>query len=63
VALFIDILFWAGIAFWVDGSIALLFQEKWKTWIREMDIQRIAWIEIGAGVIFLVAHYILAHAG
>ncbi len=61
--LFVNILFWAGIAFWVDGSVALLFQEKWQRWTREMDIQRIAWIEIGVGLAFLVAHYILGRAG
>lgn len=57
--LFVSILFWAGIAFLVDGSFALLFQEKWQKLVRGMNIQRIAWIEIGVGWAFLAAHYIL----
>ncbi len=57
--LFISILFWAGIVFLVDGSLGLLFQEKWKKWIGGLNIQRIALIEIGVGLAFLAAHYML----
>ncbi len=56
-ALFSSILFWAGIVFLTDGSLAVLFQEKWQKWVGQLDIQRIAWIEIGVGLALLVAHY------
>ena len=56
-----SILFWVGIVFLVDGSLALLFQEKWQKWAGELNIQRIAWIEIGAGLTLLAAHYSLLH--
>ncbi len=56
---FISILFWAGIVFLVDGSLGLLFHEKWKKWVGGLNIQRIALIEIGVGLAFLAAHYML----
>jgi len=58
--LFTSILFWAGIILLVDGSLALLFQEKWQKLVGGLNIQRIALIEIGVGLAFLAAHYILA---
>lgn len=57
---FISILFWVGIIFLVDGSLALMFHEKWAKRIRPLNILRIAWIEIGLGLLFLSAHYILS---
>ena len=54
-----SILFWLGIAFLVDGSLALLFKEKWQKWVGELDIQRIALIETGVGLALLAAHYAL----
>ncbi|MEN8254639.1 MAG: hypothetical protein ABFR33_04130, partial [Verrucomicrobiota bacterium] len=58
--IFISILFWAGIVLLVDGSLAVLFQEKWQKLVGGLNIQRIALIEIGVGLAFLAAHYILA---
>jgi len=57
--LFTSILFWLGIVMLVDGSLALLFQEKWQKLVGGLNIQRIALAEIGAGMVFLAAHYIL----
>ncbi|RKX33506.1 MAG: hypothetical protein DRP64_20880 [Verrucomicrobia bacterium] len=57
--LFISILFWAGIIFLVDGSLALLFWEKWQKRVGELNIQRIASVEIGVGLALLAAHYLL----
>ena len=54
-----SILFWIGIIFMLDGSLALLFQEKWQKWVGELNIQRIALIEIGVGAAVLAAHYLL----
>jgi len=53
--IFISILFWAGIILLVDGSLALLFQEKWQKLVGGLNIQR-----IGVGLAFLAAHYILS---
>lgn len=57
--LFTTILFWAGIVMMIDGSLALLFQEKWQKLASGLNIQRIALIEIGAACVLLVAHYLL----
>lgn len=51
------ILFWVGIVFLIDGSLALLFQEKWQKLVGALNIQRIALIEIGVGLAFLAVHY------
>jgi len=61
--LFISILFWAGIILLVDGSLAVLFQEKWQKLVVGLNIQRVALIEIGVGLAFLAAHYILLNKG
>lgn len=57
--LFISILFWAGIVFLSDGSLGLLFQEKWQKLARGLNIQRIALIEIGVGLALLGSYYLL----
>jgi hypothetical protein len=57
--LFISILFWAGIVLLIDGSLALLLQEKWQKLFRGLDIQRIALIEIGVALALLTWHYTL----
>jgi len=58
-AVFTIILFWAGIVFMVDGSLGLLFQEKWQRLIGRINIQRIALIEIGVALALLAAHALL----
>ena len=54
-----SILFWAGIVLLVDGSLGLLFHEKWQKWVGGLKILRIASIEIGVGLALLTTHYIL----
>ena len=54
-----SILFWIGIVFLADGSLALLFQERWQKWVGGLNIQRIALIEMGVGAVILAAHYVL----
>ena len=56
--LFISILFWLGIVFLTDGSLGLLFLEKWKNLAQGINIQRIAWIEIALGLTLLGLHYV-----
>jgi hypothetical protein len=58
--LFTSILFWAGIVFLVDGSLGLLYQERWQKLVGGLNIQRIAAVEIGIGLALLAAHYVLA---
>ncbi len=53
------ILFWAGIICLADGSLGILFQEKWQKLVGKLDIQRLALIEIGVGLTFLAVHYLL----
>jgi len=62
-ALFSSILFWAGIIMLADGSLALLFQEKWQKLARGLNIQRVAFVEIGLGLALLAAHYVFAGRG
>ncbi len=58
-SVFSSILFWTAIVLLADGSLALLFQERWQRWVGELDIQRMALIEIGVGMAVLGVHYIL----
>ena len=57
--LLISILFWLGIVFVTDGSLAIIFQEKWQKMVGKLDIQHLALIEIGVGFALLGAHFAL----
>jgi hypothetical protein len=57
--LFTAILFWLGIIFLTDGSLGLLFEEKWKKLAGGLNIQRLAQIEIGIALSLLAGHYLL----
>jgi hypothetical protein len=57
--LFTSILFWAGIVFLIDGSLGLLFEEKWQKLARGLNIRRLALAEIGVAMGLLVLHYLL----
>lgn len=54
-----NILFWLGILGLIDGSLGILFQEKWKRVVGELNIQRLALIEIGIALVLLGAHYLI----
>ena len=54
-----SILFWAGIVLLVDGSLGILFQERWQKLVENVNIQRIALIEITVGLLLLATHYFL----
>jgi len=58
-ALFVNILFWAGIVMLVDGSLGLLYQERWQKLAGKLNIQRIALYEIGIALTVLLGHYLL----
>ena len=51
-AVFITIMFWTGIVSLVDGSVGLLFLEKWQRLAGRVDIHRIAWVRVGCGLLF-----------
>ena len=57
--IFISILFWAGIVFLVDGSMGLLFEDKWQKLAGGLNIRRLALVEIGVALGLLALHYLL----
>ncbi len=57
--MFTTILFWLGIIGLTDGSLGLLFQEKWQKLAGTWNIQRLALIEIGVALSLLASHYLL----
>jgi hypothetical protein len=58
-SIFVSILFWAGILFLIDGSLGILFQEKWQKLVGKLNIQRLALLEIGIALVMLVGHFLL----
>ena len=56
---FANILFWLGIVGLVDGSLGLLFQEKWQRMATNWNIQKVALIEIGIAAALVAAHFLL----
>lgn len=56
---FVNILFWMGIICLFDGSLGILFQEKWQKLAGKLDVQRLALIEIGVALVLLAGHYAL----
>jgi hypothetical protein len=59
-SVFTTILFWSGIVLMFDGSLALLFHERWQRVLRGFNIQRIALIEIGFACVLLAVHFLMA---
>ena len=59
-ALLTTILFWTGILLMVDGSLALLLQERWQKLLEGYNIRRIALVELAIAVTLITAHYLLA---
>jgi hypothetical protein len=59
VSVFINILFWLGVAALVDGSLGLLYQEKWQKMAEKWNIQKVAWVEITIAWGMLAAHFLL----
>lgn len=57
--LFISILFWAGVVFLADGSLGLVFEEKWQKLVSGVNIRRLALLEIGLALFLLASHYVL----
>ena len=57
----VNILFWLGILGLVDGSLGLLFQEKWQKFSGTMNIQKVALIEIGIAWVLLGLQFALKY--
>ncbi len=58
--LFVSALFWIGIAILVDGSLGLLFEDRWKKLATGLNIQKIALIEISVGWVVLTVYSIIS---
>ncbi len=56
---FSAILFWIGVVFLADGSLGLVFEDKWKRIVSGVRIRLLALIEIGLAALFLAAHFFL----
>ena len=56
---FSNILFWLGIVLLVDGSLGILFQEKWQRLVGNWNLQKIALGEISLAFVMLAVHYLL----
>ncbi|QBG49031.1 hypothetical protein EGM51_17105 [Verrucomicrobia bacterium S94] len=56
-----NILFWLGIFGLVDGSLGILLKEKWQKMAGDMDIQKVALIEISLAWVFLILHFALQY--
>ncbi|MDH3981327.1 MAG: hypothetical protein OES84_00330 [Kiritimatiellaceae bacterium] len=54
-----SILFWLGIIALIDGSLGLLFQDKWQKLVGTWNIQRIALVEIAVAFVLLAVHFLL----
>lgn len=57
--LFIQILFWGGIILMIDGSVGLYFHDRLKHVFGRLNITRVAFVEIGIAILFLLFHYLL----
>ncbi|MEI6891591.1 MAG: hypothetical protein V5783_05400 [Pontiella sp.] len=59
----LNLTFWLGICALVDGSLGVLFQEKWQKMVEHWNVQKIALIEIGVAWGLLAAHCALRFFG
>ncbi len=59
----LNILLWIGILALVDGSLGLLYREKWQKMAEKCNIEKIAWIEISIAWCMLAAHFALRYLG
>ncbi|MDF7801581.1 hypothetical protein P4C99_19035 [Pontiellaceae bacterium B1224] len=55
----LNLTFWLGIMALVDGSLGLLYQEKWQKMVEKWNIQKIALIEIAIAWCLLGVHFLL----
>ena len=56
-------LFWCGILLLIDGSIGLLFYDRWQGLLGSFNLRRWVWIEIGIAFVLLVAYGLLRGIG
>ncbi|MDF7826195.1 hypothetical protein P4B35_19360 [Pontiellaceae bacterium B12227] len=57
----LNLTFWLGIMALVDGSLGLLFLEKWQKMVKQWNVQKVALIEIAIAWCLLAAHYLLVY--
>jgi hypothetical protein len=61
-SLLVSILFWVGVLVAADGSLALIFEEKWQKIARGINIRRLAVMEIAVGFLLLAVHFLWRRA-
>jgi hypothetical protein len=54
----VGIFFWLGIITLVDGSLGLLYQDKWQKMVKNWDVRKIAWVEISIAWCLLAVHFV-----
>lgn len=59
--MFSSVMFWSGIVLLIDSSLGLMFHDRWQKVIG-INIQKIAFYEIGVGLT-LIAFYFLVNFG
>lgn len=57
--LFITILFWAGVLLLADGSLGLIFEDKWQKLARGLNIRLLALCEVSFALLLLIVHYLI----
>jgi len=55
----LNILFWLGISALVDGSLGLLYHDKWQKMVEKWNVRKIAWVEISIAWCLLAVHFVL----
>jgi len=58
---FISILFWVGVVLLADGSLGLIFEDKWQKLARGINIRKLALIEISFAISLLIMHFFLGN--
>jgi len=56
---FVSILFWVGVVLLADGSLGLIFEDRWQKLARGVNVRRLAFIEIGFAMSLLILHFLL----
>jgi hypothetical protein len=56
-------LFWCGVLLLVDGSVGLLFYDRWQRRLGSFNLWRWIWIEIAMALVLLSAYGMLRWIG
>ncbi|MDF7807838.1 hypothetical protein P4E94_10355 [Pontiellaceae bacterium B12219] len=59
----INILFWLGIVALIDGSLGLIFEEKWQKMTSKWNVRKVALVEVSVAWCMLAVHFALRRWG